>query len=261
MKFLKRPMYNLQTATGAIVLLLGVLLLQSCKKDRPSNGPSIEKYMLINFAAGSIPIAQVDSASIVLKKQGSNMPIYRRFDKGSGSLNLLMDDTQTGNWTAEISIYTKKGDDNSSRLHTRSVGFSLPLASNLNLTAPSGEIGGVWKPHIVLASNNNDVVVVLAADNGEPYFDVRVTDGKWDYFYIERYAFNRNDGMNEQVAADTWECYASCYTSDKLIVNTTGFLNFSNLVKTKSWNNGEIFIIVADMETQRERSFFYTYNK
>jgi hypothetical protein len=241
--------------------MLAVFALQACKKDRPSNGSPAEKSMVINFNSGGISLVQVDSAVIVLKKQGSNTPYYRKFDKGTGSLTLAMDDTQTGNWTAEIAIYTKKATDNSSRMFTRSVGFSLPLTSNLTLTPPTGEIGGVWKPHVVLSSDNSDVVVVLAANNEDPYFDVRVKDSKWDYFYIERYAFNRNGGMNEQVAADAWECYASCYTSDKLIVNTTDFQDFSNTVKTKAWNNSEVFIIVADLETQQERTFFYHYDK
>ncbi|HEY0677347.1 MAG TPA: hypothetical protein VGD17_03635 [Chitinophagaceae bacterium] len=250
-----------QFTTSAALLMITLVTLQSCKKDRPSNEPSIEKSMKINFQAGAISIADVDSATVVLKKEGSATLFYRRLDKSASSLHMLMDDSPAGNWTAEIFIYTKKGTDNSSRMFTRSIGFKLPLASSLNITAPTGEINGVWKPHVVLASNNNDVVVVLAADNGDPYFDVRVKDSKWDYFYIERYAFNRTGGMNEQIEADAWECYNSCYTQDKVIINTTDFLDFANAVKTKTWNNGEIFVIVADIETQEERSFLYNYNK
>ncbi|HYE56674.1 MAG TPA: hypothetical protein VD996_17620 [Chitinophagaceae bacterium] len=255
--FLQKPLL----AFTAMLTFLTVL--QSCKKEKnPGGGDAgIEKNLVINFQPGTIPIADVDSATVVFKKQGSQQFVLQRFDKGSNFLNVLTDGLSAGDYTAEIYIYTKKAADNSSRMYTRSAGFTLPLSSNLTLTAPSGAINDVWKPHIVLAAANNDVVVVLAADNAEPYFDIRVKDNKWDYFYVERAANNRNGGMNELVAADSWECQNGCYTNDKLIINSTAFVPFTNTVKTKQWNNGEVFVIVADSDSQAEQVFFYVYDK
>lgn len=248
-------------ALTAVVLFSG-FLFQSCKKDRVRNDqPSLERNLVVSFANGAIPFAEVDSANITMTKQGSNTAYFRRFDKGTNSLDLVMDDNLTGNWTASITIYTKKSADGSSRMYTRSVGLTLPLNANQSLSGPTNDIQGVWKPHIVLASANNEVVAVISADNGEPYFDIRVKDSKWDHFYVERAAHNRTGGMNELIAADSWECAASCYTNDKLIINSTAFANFSNLVKTKTWNNGEILIILADEESGDDETFFYMYNK
>lgn len=254
------PSRNFFALTTAFIL--SVFILASCKKDnKPAPQPVIEKNLVISFGNGTIPVSQVDSADVVLKKQGSNTPIYRRFDKGAAGLNLLMDDTQSGNWTAEITIYTKKGTDNSSRMYTRSIGFTLPLASNLTVAGPTNDLQGNWKQHVVLASINNQVVVVVAADNADPYFDIRVKDSKWDYFYIERHAYNRIGNNNEPIAADAWDCYTSCYTHDKLIVNTTGFANYAEFMRNKVWNNSELFIIVADAESGNEETFYYTYDK
>jgi len=242
-------------------LLLSIT--SSCKKENNPGGdhPSVEKDIVISFQQQGISMSQVDSAMIVFKKQGSQQFVLKRFDKQTNFMNVVTEDLSAGNYTMDIYIYTKKAADNSSRMYSRSIGVTLPLSSNHVMTAPTGEINGVWDPHIVLASANNEAVIVLAADNADPYFDVRVKDSKWDYFYIDRIAFNRNGGMNEQIAAGSWECSSNCYTNDKVIVNTTAFVPFNNEVKTKQWNNGEIYIILYDSETDEELSFFYTYNK
>lgn len=134
----------LRTAVAA-TLLIASLAISSCKKDKYSPPDvSVERYLVINFSGVTIPIAQVDSANIILKKQGSNTPTFRRFDKGAASLNLLMDDNASGNWTADLYVYSKK-QDGSVRLFTRSIGFTLPLAANLSLVGPTGVNDGVWE--------------------------------------------------------------------------------------------------------------------
>jgi hypothetical protein len=136
--------FSLGNVTAIAALFLVLFTASSCKKDK-TNPPdvSVERYMVINFSNVTIPIAQVDSASIILKRQGSNTPIFRRFDKGAASLNLLMDDNLAGNWTADLYVYSKK-QDGSVRMFKRSIGFSLPLASNLDLIGPTGGNDGLW---------------------------------------------------------------------------------------------------------------------
>jgi hypothetical protein len=255
---------TLTSARAAIalpVMLLMTIAFSACKKDRHQPDTIEDKKLTINFPAGTIPVSSVDSANIVFTKQGSSIQTFKRLDKSATTLSVIIDDLSAGNWTAVVTIYTSKVDDQSSRMFTRSVAFSLPLASGLALAGPTGDIKGVWKPHIVMASDNNDVVVVVAADNEDPYFDIRVKDSRWNYFYMERYAHNRTGTGNEQMAADQWECFNSCYTVDKLIIDKTSFIPFTNTVKTRPWNNGEIFVVVADINTNEERTFFYLYNK
>lgn len=125
-------------------ILLAVFVLPACKKDRTQPPPTTpaERNVQISFEAGTIPFSQVDSASIIMKKTGSANPHFRRFDKATGMLKLLMDDNLSGNWTAELYVYTTVGNNN--HLYQRNIGLSLPLASDLKLTGPADEANGVW---------------------------------------------------------------------------------------------------------------------
>ncbi|HEX6180277.1 MAG TPA: hypothetical protein VFZ47_03480 [Chitinophagaceae bacterium] len=135
---------SLKSITTIAALFLVLFTVSSCKKDKTSPPDvSVERYIVINFSNVTIPMAQVDSGTVILKRQGSNNPIFRRFDKASASLNLLMDDSPGGNWTADLYVYSKK-QDGSVRLFTRSIGFSLPLVSNLDLIGPTGGNDGLW---------------------------------------------------------------------------------------------------------------------
>ena len=146
MKQIQGMTLSLRRSTlAAALLILLAAAASSCKKDK-TNRPdvSVERYMVINFSNVTIPVTQVDSASIILLRHGTNTPVFRRFDKGSASLNLLMDDNAGGNWTADLYVYSKK-QDGSVRVFTRSIGFSLPLAGNLTLVGPTGGNDGLWE--------------------------------------------------------------------------------------------------------------------
>lgn len=125
-------------------IILAVIVLPACKKDRtqPQPQPSIERNVVIEFTTGTIPFSQVDSASIIMKRQGSNTPHFRRFDKASGKMHLVMDDNLSGNWTAEFYVYTTEGNNN--HLYQRNVGFSLPLNADMKLFGPTDEQVGLW---------------------------------------------------------------------------------------------------------------------
>lgn len=134
-----------RSTLAAALLIVLAAAASSCKKDKHRTPDvSVERYMVINFSAVTIPMAQVDSGSIILVRQGTNTPIFRRFDKASERLNLLMDDNASGNWTADLYVYSKK-QDGSVRVFTRSIGFSLPLAGDLNLVGPTGGNDGLWE--------------------------------------------------------------------------------------------------------------------
>jgi hypothetical protein len=123
-------------------VLLAVIVLPACKKDRTQpQQPSIERNVVIEFTAATIPISQADSASVIMKKEGSNTPYFRRFDKASGKMHLVMDDNLKGNWTAVFYVYTTEG--NNQHLYQRNVGFSLPLSADMKLFAPDAQ-SGLW---------------------------------------------------------------------------------------------------------------------
>lgn len=123
-------------------MLLAVIVLPACKKDRTQPQPAIERNVVINFTNATIPFSQVDSATIIMKKQGSNNPHFRRFDKVSGKLNLVMDDNLSGNWTAELYVFTTEANNN--HLYQRNVGFSLPLNADMKLFGPDDVPSGLW---------------------------------------------------------------------------------------------------------------------
>jgi len=78
---------------------------------------------------------------------------------------------------------------------------------------------------------------------------------------MERYAHNRTNIGNELMASGKWECSGGCYTYDNMIADSTTFLPFVETVKTKTWNNGEIYLSVSGAETGIEKTFFYIYNR
>lgn len=125
-------------------LLLAVIVLPACKKDRtqPLPGTPIDRNIVINFTSATIPFSQVDSASIIMNKQGTNQPHFRRFDKVPGELNLVMDDNLRGNWSAEFYVYTTEGNNN--HLYKREVGFSLPMTADITVSGPDDGPAGLW---------------------------------------------------------------------------------------------------------------------
>jgi hypothetical protein len=241
-------------------MLICSVILFACKKDKPYQEDYKDHFLRINFSSATIPYQSVDSAYVFIRKQGSNMPYMKRFDGNNGSLEVVINDFNPGDYSAEIFMYGKAGTGaNNRRQYVQTKAYTLTAAGNdVIVTAPNGTIRDDWKPRVVLSDAAKEVQAIVPLDNADPYFELRFNNRNWNKFMVERLASNRNEIGNELIAEGKWECTNDCYTHDNWIVNNTAFTAFSAKVATKTWNNGEINVTVEG--PGKEQTFFFVYN-
>jgi hypothetical protein len=49
---------------------------------------------------------------------------------------------------------------------------------------------------------------------------------------------------------------SGCFTHQNAIENNTAFILFSQEVPTKNWDNGEVVVVIKNMETGMEKQYF-----
>lgn len=245
-----------QLLIGLTVLLLTV----ACKKDKDNPAPPADKVLQINFSTASVDYNKVDSGYVILKKAGSGTQYFKRLQKKGSSLSIDIDDLPAGNWTAELYIFSRF-DDKAGRRFRQDKTFTLSATSpSVTLNAPTGTITDAWKPSAFFRDAAHGISVAIPLDNKDPQFDIQVNDTHWDYYYIERYANKRMTGGGKlKVAEGIWDCRDNCYTSDRFINNTTGFIPFTQEVGNKDWDNGLIVIVIAD-DDGADVQFSYGYD-
>ena len=76
----------LRTGIAGLFLVLAATII-SCKKDNDiSPTDPVEKKLVINLQNSVVNTADIDSANVVLKKQGSLNPVFQRLIKGTTTL-------------------------------------------------------------------------------------------------------------------------------------------------------------------------------
>lgn len=244
-----------------LILTAAILFAASCKKDSPQNDSYFDQQLIVQFGNTTIPFNLVDSATVIFRKQGSVTQIFKRLDKKNNSLNAIINDLSKGNWTADVYIYARST-DTTNRRYLQSIALTtLHHKEDIKVTGPDGKIDDAWKPSVVFTDAGADIIATIPLDNRKAAFDLLLKYKKWDHFYMERYAHNRTNIGNELMASGKWECSGGCYTYDNMIADSTTFLPFVETVKTKTWNNGEIYLSVSGAETGIEKTFFYIYNR
>jgi hypothetical protein len=243
-----------------LIGLTALLLAVSCKKDKDNPTTPEDKVLQVNFSTSSIDYNLVDSGFVILKKEGGANQVFKRFEKKTGALSVLIEDLSAGNWTAEMYIFSRH-DDKAGRRFRQDKAFTLSSASqSVQLAAPTGSITDSWKPYAFFRDAARGISVAVALDNKDPHFDIQLKDTPWDYYYMERYAYKRlAGGAKAQIGEGMWECRDNCFTSDRFIDNKTGFIPFAQQVGNKEWDNGLIIIVVAD-DDGADVQFSYSYN-
>lgn len=232
-----------------LVVAAALALFIACKKDKdkPAEDQPADKEFIVAFESGSIDQGLVDSAFVILKKAGSAQQIFKRFDKHTKNLSFYLEDLSAGNWTAEMYIFARFN-QSGGRRYLQEKAFTIPqggIKNSITINAPTGTITDAWKPYAFFKDETYGVSVAIPLDATNPHFDVTVRDGKWNYFYIERYADKRlQGGGNTKVAEQIWDCSTGCYTSDRFINNNTAFLPFVQEVGNKEWDNGLIIVVI-----------------
>jgi hypothetical protein len=242
-------------------IIAGLLLVfaQSCLKN--SGEYDETKRLRIVFTPQTISFNQLDSASVIFTKQGTSTAIFKRLQKLPDMLETEIEDLPAGNWNAEVYLNTKKDTAGKSSRYKAKLSFAIEQIANILMPAPAQQSTELWKKSIVLSTPQNEIVVTIPLDVTDPYFEIITKELKWDSFFIERAAFKRANNMNEQLGAQTWTCTTNCMGSDKIIFNSTAFAQFSEMMKSKQWNNAEVSVVIKDVDGQAEHEFFHAWDK
>lgn len=231
------------------------LLVPACKKtDSPVT------QLIIKFTSPGIALNQIELATVVFTKVGSSEKIHKALEKTVSALQTPLTGLSAGNWQAEIHLRTTKGADGYQRKFILKKTFTWPTTS-IALTAPTGKMTDNWQQFVLLGNLNAGAIITVPLDPTDPYFEMHVLDKKWDYFYIDRSIRNQNGTTNEYIDQAEWECSANCFTEEDKIIDSTAFAPFSNRAKSKTWNNGEIFVILLNVRTGMENIYLFRYEK
>jgi hypothetical protein len=111
-----------------LIGLTALLLAVSCKKDKDNPTTPEDKVLQENFSTSSIDYNLVDSGFVILKKEGGANQVFKRFEKKTGALSILIEDLPAGNWTAEMYIFSWH-DDKAGRRFRQDKAFTLSTAS------------------------------------------------------------------------------------------------------------------------------------
>lgn len=242
--------------TGLILAFTAAII--SCNKDN-DHVPIIpvEKKLVINLQNSTVKTEEIDSASVVFRKQGSLNPIFQRFAKGTNTLETTFDGLPAGEWTAELDLYTKKQTDGKSYEHVATKPFTITSSTGvLTINGPSVQGADGWKKRLVLSTPDNDIVVIIPADVSDPYFEIRTKGLQWNFFSVDRTAVSGT----AVVANKKWVCNNDCPGDDRLIYNSDAFVPFTEIIKSTPWTRNEIVISVGNIQNQQYNDFVHEWN-
>ena len=237
-----------------VLMVTGVAV--SCRKD-PVTLPN-EKTLTLKLKDGAISVNEIDSANVVLHKQGSGNPILQRMIKEVNSLQTSIDGLPAGAYTATFDIYTKKLQNGKSFQYVAEKAFAINAVSGaVVMDGPPASGGNGWKQRLVLSTSINDIIVLIPADVTDPYFEIRSVDPHNNFFHIERTAYYDNT----VVAHKQWVCEQDCPGNDHLIYNDDYYKPFTEKIKTAAWKKNEIIFTIGDLDANHFFEFSHTWNQ
>jgi hypothetical protein len=238
-----------------------VWFLQSCSKAPITIKHEVKKLCL-SFQAGSIPMNSIDSAFVLLRRDGVNTNYFLRFDQYERGLQVNIDGFRPGQWIAELYVYTKMNLDGKSKLYFQSKIFDiLNNSTKVEFIAPRRINNDSWKKRVIFSNAGNDISVLVSLDHADPYIGAVAKNKSWDYIFIQRYAYQNSGGSQVLIASAAWECDGDCFGSNRVFNNTSAFATFSEKIKSADWNTGKIKVIVANYQSGEDFTMLYTYNK
>jgi hypothetical protein len=254
-------LYAIRLSALVLILATNILLVPSCKKDNVTEPtPSVDTLLVLAFNDATIPEGLYDSAYVVLQRKGTTIPYILRFQKVGDELQADIDGLRKGEYTARINLYAGVSGSNEKREYHRTI--DLQLGSNTGrayVTGPNGSLGDDWEPRIVL-SYNNEIKFFVSLNFAHPYFRVEAADpSKWARIQLQRTANNKIPGTGtELLASQTWSCTTNCFQANtNTVENGSTFVELAEKLKTKTWNHGEIDIIVESKNGTKTEDYIY----
>jgi hypothetical protein len=255
MRFVSKRSWKRHLLAAAII---GITAGSCLKENTVDPG---DRKMIIAFSQQSVPFDKIDSATAIFIKQGTTIPYYLKFEKNSGTFEVSMADFTTGIWKMEVMAYSKKDTAGKSFEYVTAATVDVSQVSGVLLGAPDQGTSNVWKKHIILSSASNDVVSITPLDVTNPAFTLIANDPKWDSFYVKKSAFQTVEGDTVVVTSKTWSCGIDCLGSSHSITDTTYFNDFSQYIKTRTWNQGSVEVTLKDNQSADTKAFIHRWNK
>jgi hypothetical protein len=247
-----------------VLILAFTTAIISCNKNNDTipavpTVPTIpaEKKLVINLQNATVKSAEIDSASVVFRKQGSFNPVYQRLDKKTNTLETTFDGLPVGEWTAELDLYTKKQADDKSYEHVATKPFTITSSTGVvTINGPSLQGADGWKERLVLSTSDSDIVVIIPVDVTDPYFEIRTKGFQWNSFSVKRIAVSGTAVVTNK----KWICNNDCPGDDRLIYNSDAFVPFTEIIKNTPWTRNEIVISVGNIQNQYYNDFVHEWN-
>ncbi len=246
-------MFNIKMA-GLIVLL--AVSFMACKKDRVENDADVK--LAVNLQNHLIEVSDIDSANVVLRKGVAGTPYFFRFQKGTTSLEALIDGLPAGQYTVDFDLYTKEMPSGKKYqfVTTRQVTIRAGMGT-INIEGPDDLGPDDWSARKVTTTTGNAVVVIIPLDVNDPYFEIRTNGTYWNLFGVERTALQGS----AVVAHKTWDCQNNCLPNSRIIYDRTQFAPFTETIKNASWTKNEIIITVGNLQSQEYHEFGHVWQK
>jgi hypothetical protein len=258
MRFVWKSSTRSKILMAAIIVTVAAILPSCLKENTVEPG---DRKMILAFGPQSVPFDKIDSAAAVFTKQGTVTPYYLRFQKRNGNFEVSMADFTTGIWKMEVMAYSKKDTAGKSFEYTANATIDVSQVAGVLLGAPDQGASTIWKKHIVLSSANNDIVSITPLDLANPAFTLIAKDPKWDSFYVKKTAFQTTGGDTIVVSSKTWGCATECFGNDQIISDTTYFTDFSQYIKTRTWDKCSVEVIFKDNQSTETKAFIHNWNK
>ncbi len=249
---------------NAVLSAIILLAVTGCdKENEPETITDNDASFVVEFSASTIPFNLVDSATVMLIKENATDTVIKKMIPGNNQMAVTVEDLAAGNWSAMVYVYARVANDNYKRRYDLAKTFTSSSANaSFQYQAPKGQLADDWKTRVILADNNRSVVITIALDPLDPYFDVVIKDSRWDYGYIDRIFYNRPAGGGSQFqGSGSWECMDECFRSSGFTFDKNAFVTLSQNMAGKPWTYTEILGTIMDSETGDERLFLYSYNK
>jgi hypothetical protein len=242
---------------AGMLLLLAVSIL-SCKKDNDSSPTPADKKLVVSLQNHLIAVSDIDSANVVLRKNGTNTPYFLRLQKGTGKLEALVDGLPAGQYTADLDLYTREMPSSKHYQFVATKEVSLTNGqADIIIEGPSDLGPDGWSARKVSFTSNRDIIVLIPLDVNDPYFEVRIIGAAYNFVGVERTAT-----LGAAVVAHKeWSCTGNCPDIDGILFIKTIFLPFTNIIQNSNWTKNELIITVGNTQNQAYNEFGLVWNK